>query len=65
MSEDPKGRTRHASTGAGPVALGAGVGMIFGAAFGNAGIGMVLGAAFGLAFPGVFERARRKDNGAG
>ena len=30
-------------------ALGAGVGMIFGAALGNIGVGMVLGAGLGLA----------------
>lgn len=65
MSEDPKGQARRASTGSGPIALGAGVGMIFGAAFGDAGVGMVLGAAFGAVFPAVFERVRRNDNGAG
>lgn len=56
MSEDPKVQTRRASTGPGPIALGAGLGMIFGAAFGNVGVGMVLGAAFGVVFPGVLER---------
>lgn len=65
MSEDPKGQAHRAWTGSSKaIALGAGVGMIFGAASGNAGAGMVLGAAFGLVFPGVFERMRQKDNGA-
>lgn len=64
MSEDSKEPTRRASIEPGPIALGAGAGMIVGAVIGSAGAGLVLGAAFGLVFPGVMEWMRRKDGGA-
>jgi hypothetical protein len=41
------------------VVVGAGVGLIVGAALGNAGVGMVLGAAAGLAAPKVVAGIRR------
>lgn len=63
MSEDQKVQAHRAPTSA--IALGAGIGMIFGAAFDNAAVGMVLGAALGSVCPAVFEPMRRKDNGVG
>lgn len=47
-SDTREGRSRHGSTGRG-VAIGAGIGIVFGAAFDAPGPGMVLGAALGLA----------------
>jgi hypothetical protein len=38
------------------VVSGAGVGMIFGAAFGNVGVGMVLGAGLGLVLGAIFNK---------
>jgi hypothetical protein len=52
---DPKGAIRTKSA----VVLGAGVGLIVGAALGNAGVGMILGAAVGLASPRVVDGIRR------
>jgi hypothetical protein len=52
------GPKRHIPTKS-AVVLGAGVGLIAGAAFGNAGIGMVLGAAIGLAAPRFVGGLRR------
>jgi uncharacterized membrane protein len=45
--ERDSGNRPKLTTGRG-IALGAGVGLIFGAAFGNPGVGMVLGAGAGL-----------------
>lgn len=42
------GKAKSAWSGRGIVALGAGIGIIFGSAFGAPGIGMVIGAAIGL-----------------
>jgi hypothetical protein len=41
------------------VVVGAGAGLVFGAAFGNAGLGMVVGAAVGLVLGANAGRARR------
>lgn len=43
------------------VVLGAGIGMILGAALGNAGVGMVLGAACGLVSATAIGRKRRRQ----
>jgi uncharacterized membrane protein len=40
------------------VVTGAGVGIVFGAAFGNPGVGLVIGAAAGLAIGAVLDRTR-------
>ncbi len=61
MSEDSKEPTGIKSPGVRKgVVIGAGVGMIFGAAFGNPGVGLVLGAGFGILFGAVSERARKE-----
>lgn len=60
MSRDSMDRTDRTPTHGKNVALGAGVGMIFGAAFGNPGIGLVLGAALGLVVGGVLGRSREE-----
>lgn len=61
MDEREDGRSGRGPTGRkARVALGAGIGMIFGAALGAIGTGMVLGAALGLA--GGFLPKRRKPD---
>ncbi len=45
------------------LALGAGVGLIFGAAFNNPGVGLVLGAALGSAFPALIRGLKVDENG--
>ncbi len=42
------------------IVFGAGVGMIFGAAFGNPGVGLVLGAGFGLLIGAVSVRTKKE-----
>lgn len=63
MSNEPEGTTRRKGvyTGLGLV-LGAGAGLVFGAAFGNPGVGMIFGALIGLVFGIAFEaRSGRRD----
>lgn len=55
-----KDRTPPATKGSrASVVTGAGVGIVFGAAFGNPGFGLVIGAAAGLAIGAVLDRTRK------
>lgn len=49
------GRRKFPLRGSNAVAIGAGVGLILGAALGDPGVGMVLGAAVGVVAPRVVD----------
>lgn len=60
MTQPSKDPTSRSANGAGKgVAIGAGAGMIFGAAFGNPGAGLVIGAALGLVLASISDRTSR------
>lgn len=44
------------------IAMGAGVGVAMGAAFGNPGVGVALGAGVGLAFGSAMQASRHKKD---
>lgn len=54
--DDRRNERDGGARGIGPVALGAGIGLIFGAAFGVPAVGMVLGAAAALARSSLNQR---------
>lgn len=61
MSDRKDARKRRLVSNPGRwIALGAGAGLVFGAAFGNPGIGLVLGAGIGLVYGRI---ARRREGG--
>lgn len=54
MLKNSSNQARHASA----ITLGAGLGLIFGAALDQIALGLVLGAAIGRFFPALFDRIR-------
>jgi hypothetical protein len=58
MRDAPRTEDKLALTVGTGVALGAGLGLVFGAAFGNVGLGLVFGAGIGTALVAAFRRSK-------